>query len=310
MLETLQDALATSIFAGKQRRRRVIRGTFRSKDDLKEAEKQKKEREAAEERARKAEKEKQKRRKQREKKGLHSVWKVVDEDVHAGTEDDELVFKDRNWDDDADLKTEDDGASDKSFGWIRKLGKYFKRKNMRKNVYDIEYKEEEEIPDDASFHMSMENGDRLSETRWSETKEMFRKYSKKNQQRVEEHVENGQTYIQLPPMPDSPIIRSGFNRFGSIKKTETVPAATAAWKIPEVSGTEFESNDTLSRHGFDEVISASEPIRAGPEEEALLLRMLKDPRVKGLLQEYRENQMDDPALAPKQEAVASWGRRQ
>lgn len=303
MLETLQDALANSIFGGKQRKRRVIRGTFRSKEELKEIERHQKEREAAEERARKAGKEKEKRRKLREKKGINSVWKVVDSNCRVDTEADELAFKPRNWDDDTDLKAETDTTSEKSFGWIRKLGKFFTRKSMHRNPYEIEYREDEDIPDDASYHMTMENGERLgSETRWSEAKEMFRKYSKKNQQKLaQENAEQGQTYIQLPPMPDSPIIRSGFNRFGSVRKTEQAPTA---WKVPRSD--EDGSIDTLS---IDGLVSPSEPIRAGPEEEAMLLRMLKDPRVKGLLQEYKENQMDDPELAPKQEAVASWGRR-
>lgn len=309
VLETMQDGLAGSIFEAKKKRSfPVLRNTFRNTEEIKAAKREEKERVEAEARAIKA---REQRRKERSKAGHNAVWTLVQEQ--------EAMHQERISDDE-DMPED---KPQKEPGWLKsKLAKFFTPKTMRRSRFQIDY-EDGEMPDDASFNMSMENGERLSEARWSETAAMLRQYSKKkggeeNNEMVKQSETSvprtplKQTYVPLEGMPDSPIIKSGFNAFG-LKSAAVGPARGSVWRIPDTATGAAHLSDSADGSSptmaSDDLPAVAGPVRTSPEEEAMLLRMLKDPRVKGLLEEIKQQERDRTAMPIQDQAIASWSRR-
>ncbi len=282
-LETLQDALCQSIFAANKRvKKHIVRGVFRADVEIRRAKEEAK-------MQRKLEKERAKRREERAKQGIENVWTMLShgtprtprgptiEDNIPDEYDDEVFVEEKK--------------SEK--GWLaKKLTKWFANKKLTHNPYKIEY-EDGDLPDDRSFSMSMENGDRLSEARWSEAEAMFRQYSKRKGPAKEATKED----TIVPKI----VIQSGFDRRHA---QSPLAQSSSIWNVPEVHQTYGEYEEPESP--IQSVSTLAEPIRAGPEDEALLLRMLKDPRVRGLLDEFKEQEISQsPAIQSN-----TWARRQ
>lgn len=297
-LETLQDALQASIFAAQPGRAHVVRGAFRPTEELLAA------RRRAEDEARlreRLEREKAKRRALRNRAGgAERVWSLaVEGSPHpnrsAAPLEDELP---------------EEPARP---GWRSRVVTFFQRKTIREHrmpQYD-DVQLDGDADDGASFSLSMENGQRLSAGQWQEAESMFREYS----------CSKRAPGAAAPDAADGvEVIRSGFNRFG-LKPAAAAPTAAAApmWPVPEVYGSSPDREVCAlpaDSDGDGDGNCDCGPVRAGPEDEALLLRMLKDPRVKGLLQEFKEEAhgpgaptMQSNTPQAVQPITASWGRR-
>lgn len=318
ILEKLQDGLAEPIFQRKAGgKRRVLRGMFKPTEEILAAKKQAADAKKA---AKRAQKEREARRKQRAKEDPAAVWSLASHGSPKHEYDRSYNYDEVEEQYESELgSAKKDHPMDEEVGWLqKKLSKLFHRKPMNRNVA-LDAEEDQVDPEDAiSIQLSMENGEHLSETRWSEAEAMFRKYSSKNSG---SRARNEEAHDAV----EVPVIKSGFNRLGS-KGLKTVPAgpntnAASVWKMPEEPDEQAFESPALETNGNSstdtlERLDSCGPIRAGPEEEALLLRMIKDPRMKGILEEYKQTDQPtpmqvEPVISVSQEtsdAVAAWGR--